>query len=103
MSRQTQGSIGKRPDYRPLAKRPSKAERLDRHQRYQKKKFKEMGLIGDRFPIQWVWKRGEEDGVVEAFTRGEARGKVKEALSLPKNKRLPENINLARVEAPDVE
>jgi hypothetical protein len=60
--------------------------------------FKKMGLIGDRFPIQWVWKRGEEDGVVEAFTRGEARGKVKEALSLPKSKRLPEDINLARVE-----
>lgn len=101
MSRHTQKSIGKRPDNRPLTKKLSKAERLERHQRYQKKMFKNMGLIGDRFPIQWVWKRGEEDGVVEAFTRGEAKGRVKAALDLPKNKRLPGDINLARVEITD--
>jgi len=46
----------------------------------------------------WRWDRGCNSGTVEAHTRSEARARVKEALGINKNHRLPEDVHLTREE-----
>jgi len=93
-----QGWIGKRPDNRPLRRTPTPEERREKAMRAEIRRLKELGLIGNRVPPNWNWKLGEDNGIVAAFTKGEAKARVKEALGLPKKKKLPKELELTRVE-----
>jgi len=63
--------------------------------------LKEMGLIGDRHPPKWDWSFEEEKGVVEAFTKGEAKARIKEILGVPKKKKLSKEVQVERAEVPE--
>lgn len=63
-----------------------------------KKKLKERGLIEDKTPATWEWCYGGEHGTVQCHTRSEARGMIKKLLKIPKKKRLPSDVHVAKVE-----
>lgn len=101
MSKGNTGFIGKRPDHRPLTKTPPLQDRVAANLRQQKRMLKKMGLIGDRYPPKWNWSFEEESGIVEAFTKGEAKARIKEILGIPKKKKLPQDVNIERAEVPE--
>ena len=90
--------IGKRPDHRPKTKTPSLQEREAASLRSHKRMLKKMGLIADRYPIQWVWTQGKDTGTVEAFTKSEAKARIKEELGISKSKRLPTDVLITKAE-----
>jgi hypothetical protein len=63
-----------------------------------KRKLKEQGLIEDKAPATWEWCYGGEHGTVQCHTRSEARGMIKKLLKIPKKKRLPSDVHIAKVE-----
>jgi len=101
MTRGNRGFIGKRPDHRPRTKTPPREVRVAKNLRHQKRMFKEIGLIGDRQPLKWDWSFEEQTGIVEAFTKGEAKARIKEVLGVPKKKKLPEGVNIKRAGVPE--
>ena len=42
-------------------------------------------------PVVWLWELGERTGMVEAFTRSEAKARVKEVLDV---KKLPAEVTI---------
>ena len=86
--------IGK-PLYNPGRKRGlTKEQRREIWDRLAKKYLKDKGYLKPKEPAKWCWEGGGQGGVVFAFTRGEARSQIKEALGLSKNKRLPVEIQI---------
>jgi hypothetical protein len=63
-----------------------------------KRRLKDQGLIEDKPPAIWEWCYGGEHGVVKCHTRSEARGMIKKLLKIPKKKRLPSAVHIAKVE-----
>lgn len=89
--------IGK-PPYNPGRKRNlTKEQRRAIWDRLAKKYLKQKGYLKSKKPLEWYWAQGDQDGFVLAFTRGEARSKIKEVLGISKNKRLPAEIFIMRV------
>ena len=101
MSRGNTGHIGKRPDHRPRTKTPPLQDRVAANLWQQKRVLKEMGLIGDRHPPKWDWSFEDQTGGVNAFTKGEAKARIKEVLGVPKKKKLPKGVSVERAEVPD--
>lgn len=50
--------------------------------RFAKRQMKAEGIIGDKYPFKWEWRLGSLFGTVMAFTRSEARSKIKKELGI---------------------
>lgn|SRR5574340_489578 len=74
----------------------SKEERRVIWNRLAKKYMKTQGYIGSKIPSSWKWKYGEQSGIVQAFTKGEARSQIKKILNL---KTLSDILVLERCDA----
>jgi hypothetical protein len=85
--------------YRETQKPLTKAERRVIWDRLAKKFLRAQGYIAPKIPLKWQWSLGEQSGVVEAFTKSEARAAVKRALNLSKKRRLPVEVCLEKVTA----
>ena len=83
--------IGKREDNSTLSVKKQIKRVKEVNIRRLKRRLKKAGLIQDKQPSIWEW----GNGTVEAFTRSEAKAKIKDILGQP-NKRLPGNIKVVK-------
>jgi len=83
--------------HRETPKTLSKEERKKIWNRLAKRFLRVQGYIAPKTPLQWRWSLGDQSGVVEAFTKSEARAAVKRALGLSKKQRLPAEVTLEKV------
>lgn len=86
--------IGKRPHNPGRKRNLTKAERRVIWDQLAKKYLKSKGYLKPKEPAKWLWECDDQGGFVFAFTCGEARSKIKEALGLPKSKRLPIGVQI---------
>ena len=100
-------SNGKARHHSPVGKKPFHIYRTQHNQlesrreqihRGVKRRLKEQGLIEDKTPATWEWRYGVEYGTVKCHTKSEARGMIKKLLEVPKKKRLPYEVQIAKVE-----
>ncbi len=75
-------------------------EAMEMLKRQIKRKAVMDGLIADpskRPPrFDWDWQYESEKGTVQADSRSDARGLIKQNLGIPQNERLPVNITITR-------
>ncbi|MHC4188382.1 MAG: hypothetical protein ACYSUB_01680 [Planctomycetota bacterium] len=93
-----QPSIGKKPFNVNRTRHNQLQERREFILRDIKRKMKEKGTIADRVPYVWEWRYGDKFGTVNHFTRSDARGEIKRMLGVSKKKRLPNDVQIRRVE-----
>ncbi len=82
--------------YRPLNNEEIRTRAL----KEQKAALIKMGFITapvKREPDIWEWANLNSHGAVKAFTRSEAKARIKQTLGLPKGKRLPAGVIIAKV------
>lgn len=90
--------IGK-PSFNPGRRRkPGILERRAVWQRFARSYLKLKEIIPRKQPSVWTWTCGNRTGFVSAFTRSEARARIKETLGLKKNCRLPSNVTIEKIE-----
>ena len=91
-------SVGKNPFHLYRTRHNQLESKREQLQREMKRRLKEQGLIEDKPTAVWEWCYGGEHGTVKCHTRSEARGMIKKILKLPKKKRLPSDVHIAKVE-----
>ncbi len=66
--------------------------------RHIKRQMKASGTIEDKTPYIWEWSHAGGEGAVRAFTKSEARCKIKRALGIVKKKPLPSGVRIERID-----
>lgn len=90
-------TIGKQPFFWNRSRHSQLTERKEEINRDMKRQMKEKGVIGDRMPYSWEWCYNDKFGIVTGFTRSQARGEIKKVLGIPKNKSLPCEVIIQRI------
>lgn len=98
---------GKARHHTPIGKRPFSCVRTPYNQlqervgvvkRHIKRQTKKSGEIEDKTPYLWEWRHNSGEGTVRAFTKSEARSKIKQILGIAKKRSLPTGVQIERVD-----
>ncbi len=91
-------SIGKRPFTCVTTIHNQLQERQRAIKRHIKQQMKTSGAIEDKIPYIWEWSHAGNAGEVSAFTKSEARSKIKKAMGITKKKPLPNGVQIERID-----
>jgi hypothetical protein len=93
-----QQSAGKRPFSCVRTAHNQLQERRAVVKRHIKQQMKKSGAIEDKTPHTWEWSYADREGMVRAFTKSEARSKIKKVIGIAKKRPLPDSVQIERID-----